>query len=938
MHSIHVTERSNAPNWRDSIGPLVRRWSPPLGRRSRRYGTMVAVSGESPPPSGTVTFLFTDIEGSTRAWEQDGEWMELALADHDRLVRETTSHHGGYVFATGGDGFAVAFVDPADAAHAAVEIQRQLDLPVRMGLHTGVAHERDGDYFGPVVNRAARVMSLASGGEVLVSQTAAGLLVDAPGLALVSLGEHRLADMDRPEHLHQLVAEGSPAAAPRARLAATRPNNLPGERNRFVGRAEMVASVAEAVTEHRLVTLTGVGGVGKTRLALQVGAAVLPRFDHGAWFCEFAPIDDTEGLAGVIGSAVGVRQRQGLSMLESILATLKHRHVLLLLDNCEHVIDQAVQIVEPLLNSSPNVHVLATSREGLGIDGERIVAVSSLSIPPQGPYGEIAAATSVQLFVDRATSLVSGFELTEENAAAIAEICQRLDGIPLALELAAGRVSVMSPRQIAEGLDDRFSLLTGGRARSRSRHQTLRSTIDWSHDLMDEQERVAFRRLAVFGGTFDLEGAAAVVEGEGSDPAGVIDVVAGLVDKSLLATEAADGRTRYRFLESIRQYAEERLESAGELDAIHERAIHHLSHWAIATSPDILGPDEEKWIARLRLEAPTIRRLVDWALEHDRPQLAVDLVAPFHRGINTYGEVLRQTAAKIWRRAPALTVDGAMEAYALAAEDALMREEVELVGQIGAAINAIAAERRLDPPSSAFNIWAQVEGSEGRMSLSYELAERCLELARSAGDQGLVVHGYASVVVWGHAASCIDSDEARSLADRAYEVAVDIGSPALLSVAEFVVGFSRFEDNPASSLSHFEAAIDLAPVRSNTYDAAVAFAARAAIATDDFEQAIDYLRRVIHRWVENGQAYHLDFTLAVATSIAHARGDRDRAAKLYEATTAVPALDHLWPEWRPPLAEVYGRPEAGDERSRESPIPRDQAIALVVEIIDAGLA
>ena len=445
-------------------------------------------------------------------------------------------------------------------------------LRVRMGLHTGVAEVRDGDYYGGVLNRAARLMAIAHGGQIVASLATVELLRD-DGYALVDLGEHRLRDLGRAEHVFQVTHPALAEEFPVLRSLESFPTNLPLQVTSFVGRSRELADVIDALDDNRIVTITGVGGVGKTRLALQTGAEALPRFPDGVWLCELGPLGNADLVPSVLAGALGVQQRAGQTMTESIVAACAHRNLLVVLDNCEHLLDAAARMVDVMVRSCPGVLVLATSREGLGVSGERIMVLRSLELPAEST--SVTDATdidAVRLFVDRAAATGSGFELVPGNVGPVVQICRRLDGIPLAIELAAARVRVMSTSEIAGLLDERFRLLAGGLRTTVERHQTLRQAVDWSYDLLDHRERQLLNRLGVFAGGFTLGAAAAVAGRRELDTFDVLDLLGQLVDKSLVVADDTSDGTRYRLLETIRQYALERLDDAGETDDVRQRA------------------------------------------------------------------------------------------------------------------------------------------------------------------------------------------------------------------------------------------------------------------------------------------------------------------------------------------------------------------------------
>jgi predicted ATPase/class 3 adenylate cyclase len=541
-------------------------------------------------PTGTVTFAFTDIEGSTARWERHPNEMEWALRRHDELLRSAFASHGGHIFKTVGDAFCVAFWRPTDAVAATLAVQAALaaedfsavdGLRVRAAVHTGTADERDGDYFGPAVNRVARLLAIGHGGQVLVSGVATDLVQAAlPSQAtLRDLGEHRLRDLARPERVHQLLAPGLVADFPPLRSLAVLPNNLPLQLKSFVGREREVAEITALVAAHRLVTLVGSAGVGKTRTSLQVAANLLDGSGDGVWFIELAPLSSGDYIPSSIAQTFGITLPLEGDAVENLARALTAKHALLVFDNCEHLVEPAARVISAILRGCPKIKILASSRQGLGIEGEEAYRMPSLDVPLAADRFDASQAlrsAAIALFVERALSADKTFTLTDENAPVVADICRRLDGIPLAIELAAPRVKMLSPRQLRERLDQRFRVLTGGSRDVLPRQQTLRALIDWSHDLLDERERVLFRRLAIFVNGFTLEGAVAVGGGEDLDQLEAFDVLASLVDKSLVLAEPEGDSLRYRLLESTRAYALEKLSDAGERELFATRHLAYL--------------------------------------------------------------------------------------------------------------------------------------------------------------------------------------------------------------------------------------------------------------------------------------------------------------------------------------------------------------------------
>jgi len=541
-------------------------------------------------PTGTVTFAFTDIEGSTARWERDRAAMQDAVRRHDALMRASIAAHDGVVFKTIGDAFCAAFARPEDAVAAMLDVQRALaaedfsavdGLRVRAAIHTGTADERDGDYFGPAVNRVARLLAIGHGGQVLISGVTADLVQgDLPLQAsLRDLGEHRLRDLARPEYVYQLVAPQLIADFPTLRSLDTLPNNLPLQLKSFVGREGEIAAISALIEKHRLVTLVGSGGVGKTRTSLQVAANLLDGSGDGVWFIELAPLSSGDYIPTTIAQAMGLTLSAEGDPIVNLANALKSKRTLLVFDNCEHMVEEGSRAIAAILRSCPHVKVLASSRQGLGIEGEETYRMPSLDVPLESDRLDAEQAlrsTAISLFVERALSADKRFTLTDENAATIADICRRLDGIPLAIELAASRVKMFTPHQVRDRLDERFRILTGGSRDVLPRQQTLRALIDWSHDLLDERERVLFRRLGIFVNGFTYEGAVAVGAGEDLEEYELFDVLGSLVDKSLVLAEPQADAVRYRLLESTRAYASEKLELAGERELAEERHLRYL--------------------------------------------------------------------------------------------------------------------------------------------------------------------------------------------------------------------------------------------------------------------------------------------------------------------------------------------------------------------------
>jgi predicted ATPase/class 3 adenylate cyclase len=593
-------------------------------------------------PEGTVTFLFTDLEGSTRLLEAHPAAYREAVARHHALLRGAVEAHGGVVFETVGDAVYAAFARPTDAVAAALEGQVALHrepwgatgpLRARMGVHLGEAERQGAHYFGAPLYRCARLTAAAHGGQVVLSEAATAPVRDAlpAGAALRDLGAHRLKDLHQPERVFQLAAPDLPSDFPPLRTLDLRPHNLPLQVTSFVGRDTEAAAVRGLLATYRLVTLTGPGGTGKTRLALQAAADVLPAYPDGVWLVELAALADPALVPQTVAQAVGVREAPGRPLVATLVDALQLKRLLLVLDNCEHLLDAGARLADALLRTCARVTLLVTSREALGIAGETAYRVPSLGVPdlgPSDPPGWSAppgAARSlpaagltrygaVRLFLDRAVAAAPGFAVTDRNAPAVARLCARLDGIPLAIELAAARVRVLPVEQLLGRLEDRFRLLTGGSRTALERHQTLRAAVDWSYDLLGERERGLFDRLSVFAGGWSLEAAEAVgadPDGDGIAPAEVLELLARLVDKSLVVAEAQpDGSARYRLLETLRQYALEKLAARGDAEAVRQR---HAACY-VGLGETAAARRRGAWLVVLEAEHDNLRAALDWTL------------------------------------------------------------------------------------------------------------------------------------------------------------------------------------------------------------------------------------------------------------------------------------------------------------------------------------
>ncbi len=716
-------------------------------------------------PTGTVTFLFTDIEGSTRLLQHLGDRYADVLATHHRLLRTAIQGAHGQVVDIQGDAVFAAFPRAKDALLAAVVAQRAVQRhswpdgitpKVRIGLHTGEPVTGETGYVGMDVHRAARIAAAGHGGETLLSDTTHALVAkDLPdGVSLRDLGEHRLKDLAHPHRLFQVLAPDLPADFPSPRSLDAHPHNLPIQLTSFVGRVREITEVRRLLGAACLVTLTGSGGAGKTRLALQVAADVVERYPDGVWLVEFAPIADPALVPKTVASALQVPEQPGRDMTATLVDALRPKTLLLVLDNCEHLLAACAGLAGALLRACPQVRILATSREGLGVPGETLSHVPSLAVPEDlnhlPPSEDLVLYDAVRLFVDRAVAITPGFTVTSENARAVAQVCQRLDGIPLAIELAAARVKVLAAEQIAVRLDDRFRLLTGGSRIGLPRQQTLRAAIDWSYQLLTEAERLLFRRLSVFAGGWTLEAAESVCADGSVEATNILDLLTSLVDKSLVLAEMQRGEARYRLLETVRQFGLEKLDESAE--ANDARTRHRDWYLDLAEQADreqrglrpapSAGMIKTLWIERLETEHDNLRSALEWSIaEKDGAEAGLRLVGAlrefwFRRGHwREAGEWLDGALARSAEAPPSVRP----RALLGAANFAWRRGDYVLattLGEQGAILCRELGDK--EARASFLTLLSVVAIHEGDYDRARRLCEEALSLGRGLGNKEII--------------------------------------------------------------------------------------------------------------------------------------------------------------------------------------------------------
>ncbi|WP_231388143.1 LuxR C-terminal-related transcriptional regulator [Mycobacterium sp. 360MFTsu5.1] len=764
----------------------------------------LAVSGLL--PTGTVTLLLADVEGSTRLWETQPDEMSAAVAQFDHRISEIIASHGGVrpVEQGEGDSFVAAFSRAGDAVACALELQRESAAPIRLriGVHTGDIQLRDeGNYTGPTINRTARLRDLAHGGQTVLSGTTSDMVVDRlPRDAfLIDLGVHALRDLPRPERVVQLCHPDLRNHFPPLRTSkAVGAPNLPPQLTSFIGRGADMADVMRLLDEGRLVTLTGAGGAGKTRLAIEVAARMAPDCRDGVYYVDLAPITDPDVVPIAAARALALPDQPGRSTMDALLRFVGDRNLLVVLDNCEHLLDACAALVVAILAAAPGVTVLATSREPVGVPGEVTRQVPSLPLDHE----------AIELFTDRARLARPDFAVSADNAAMVTEICRRLDGLPLAIELAAARVRALSLTEIVASLHDRFRLLTGGARTAVRRQQTLRASVDWSHALLTEPERVLFRRLAAFLGGFDLDGAQVVAGGGELQRYQVLDQLTLLVDKSLVVAEDSDGRSRYRLLETVRQYALEKLGESGEADAV--RARHRDHYAAMATRLDAMGRNgNASLLAQVDTEIDNLRAAFSWSREQSDIEAALALASALQRlwfgrgrlreGMSWFDALLVDAASDD------IDVAAAVRARALADKaliDTWMGEwgvphSVERARESLVLARTAGDEAVL---ARALTVCAYASGFISEDGQPY-YAE-AIELVRALGDEWTLSH----ILTWQGLGGFVagDPEAIREVAEEGCEVADAVGNPFAARMCRFYLGWVQlWHGNLAEAIAQF---------------------------------------------------------------------------------------------------------------------------------------
>ncbi len=817
-----------------------------------------------------MTFLFTDIEGSTRRWETDAGAMRIALAAHDEVLRKAIEAHGGWLFKHTGDGVCAAFGSPRSAVDAAVAAQRALELPVRMGLATGEAELRESDYFGTVLNRAARVMAAGHGGQILLAESTAGLV---SGVDLVDLGSRRLRDVPTPIGVFQVRAAGLRTEFPALRAPDVSPGNLRPAPTSFIGRESEAGEVQAAVKAHRLVTLTGVGGVGKTRLALEVAGRLVDEFPDGVWFFELAAVSDPAAVPDAVAVVLGITQQPGRSVAQSVAAALEGRVRLLVLDNCEHLLDAAADLIEGILAASATTKIVATSREGLGLADERLWPVPSLDV------GAGVDSAAVALFVERAQHVSPRFTVGDDGeAAAVVEICRRLDGIPLAIELAASRMAAMTAIEVRDRLDQRLRLLVGSR-RALERHHTLRHAVAWSYDLLEDTEKALLDRCSVFAGGFDLHSACAVAgfpdAPDAPDDFATLDLLDALVRKSLLVADRSAGRTRYSMLETIRQFAEDQLVARGEASEI--RAAH--SRYFAGREADIMArwdsPRQRHAYDWFTLELANLRTAFRWAADHGDLDVAAT-IATYVGWLGTWVQTVEPMAWAEELIEPARAVDHPRLAFLYVIASLCYR-----TGRIEAAVGySDAGQIVLGRSREALPFG--IEATLGVVYLTIGQPARLAELCRAQLARRRDTHVYirAWLVAALAFAGCVG--EAMDSAEGLIEAAEATGNPSVLAFALGAYGVAFRDADPVGALNALGRGLGIAQDSGNRANASILAFSLAVLEAEpgDTVSAFDHLTLAIRNYHNAGDTTTLRVPLAVLAVLFDRLGRYEPAATI----------------------------------------------------------
>jgi predicted ATPase/DNA-binding SARP family transcriptional activator len=798
-------------------------------------------------PSGTVTFLLTDVEGSTRRWDRNPGAMRLAMEAHDAVMGRLVGAHGGMQVESGreGDSILATFTRASEAVACGVAMQREFaaqawpqgaDVHIRVAINSGEAELRSGHYYGPAVYRCARLLATGHGDQVLLTQATRDLAIDAlpEGVALRDLGSHWLRNLDRPEVVFQVIAQGLRAEFPPLKSMDPQRHNLPVSPNRFVGRAGELAEIKARLVANRMLSLTGAGGTGKTRLALQAAADQIEDFRDGAWLVELASLSRPELVAPTAAGALGVREEAGRPIENTLCEWLQDKNLLLLLDNCEHLVPAVVRLADRLLRDCPDVRLLVTSRAALRVNGEAILRV--------GPLPE---SDAINLFADRSSAVQPAFRLTDDNSRSVVEICRRVEGIPLAIELAAGRVGMMAPAEILTRLQDSFGVLEGGSRSDDARHETLKGTMDWSYRLLNESEQRLFRRLSVFAGGFSLEAAEVVCPNDGIDRDAVLPLLGRLVEQSLVTANLevpGPARTRYGLLETLREYGRHKLEESLEAADIRRGHAAHFLALAEAAAPKLDGRDRLEWLARLNLDRDNLR-------------------AVFEKSNRTGADTELRLA---------VALKGFWDAQGGYSEGrALVKSALSRVGK-PSRVRAEAMQ------CAGYMAWAQ-----GDFAAATSWCERSLKLCSRLGDrrgEGMCLQQLGQIAFQQE-----DFTRARSFLDLGLAIAVELRDERLASLCRIRLGIIALQEGDLAASSQLLRA-SLESGRRAGYEEMIVMSlsalAHLALREGRLDEAGALLSEGLAIWRDRGVPRQIASLLEAFAVLAVARGDAPRARRL----------------------------------------------------------
>jgi predicted ATPase/class 3 adenylate cyclase/Tfp pilus assembly protein PilF len=849
------------------------------------------------PPTGQVTFLFTDIEGSTKLAQQFPDSLPTALERHHKILREAIETNNGFVFEIIGDAFCAAFDNAVDAVKASHDAQvnlyteqwNEVVIKVRMGIHCGNVEWNGKRYMGYItLARTSRVMSAAYGGQVLISEDAYSQLTEKENIEISyrDLGDRRLKDILQPIKLFQLISKGLPSDFPPLKTLDARPNNLPVQLTSFIGREEEIKKVKELLKDTHLLTLTGPGGAGKTRLSLQVGADVIDDFANGVWFIELAPITDSVLLPNEILKELGLKEEPKKSIDETLTGYLKDKEILIILDNCEHLIEACAMLTEKLLKACPKLKIIATSREALKCTGEQTHRILSLKTPDlkkELSLEQLTQYESVRLFIERSLSVNQKFRVTNENAPALAGICSQLDGIPLAIELAAARVKVLTVEKIYERLSNRFSLLTGGKRTALPRQQTLKALIDWSYDLLSQEEKILWRRLSVFNDGWTLESAEEICSDEKVGKEEMFDLLCMLTEKSIIIFD--EEKDRYRILESLRQYGEEKLKETNETNEILSKHLFYFMEFAEIAEPELKGIEAPFWLDKLEMEQSNLQAAIERSLINENKEKGIRLAGALGRfwGIRGYFSIGRRLLECILvnirdvnkiTRGKALQAAGVLAIYQGDYEQAQKFHE-----------NSLTLYRELGDKlgiANSLNSLGNVAWHYGNFENARKLYEESLTYSRELGDKCGIAISLNNLGIY--AINRGDYEQAHKFYEESLIIRRKLGDRHDIAYSLNNLGFVAYNQGKNEQAWKFcQESLVLNRELGDKYGIALSFNNLGLVLYNqgDYEQARRFFEETLALQREIGDKYGIALSLNYLGNVVYNQGDYKQAWTFY---------------------------------------------------------